>query len=224
MTERIVVINPNSTDAVTRAMDAAVDGFRFVGGPTIDCLTLAEGPPGIESQRDADGVIMPLLRLVEREDNRASAFVVACFSDPGVHTLREATARPVFGIAEAGLATALNLGNRVGIIAIRSGSIARQARFVRAMGIAERVAGSLAIDMGVVELDDRDRVLTRMTQVGMRLRDERGADVVIMGCAGMADYRAPLQDALGVAVVEPTQAALGMAIVAITAGYRRAAA
>jgi Asp/Glu/hydantoin racemase len=33
-----------------------------------------------------------------------------------------------------------------------------------------------------------------------------------MGCAGMARYRKPLQDELGIPVVEPTQAAVTMAI------------
>ena len=46
----------------------------------------------------------------------------------------------------------------------------------------------------------------------MALRDTDGADVVIMGCAGMARYRKPLQDELGIPVVEPTQAAVAMAI------------
>jgi Asp/Glu/hydantoin racemase len=33
-----------------------------------------------------------------------------------------------------------------------------------------------------------------------------------MGCAGMARYRAALEDTLGIPVVEPTQAAAAMAI------------
>ena len=33
-----------------------------------------------------------------------------------------------------------------------------------------------------------------------------------MGCAGMARYRKPLQDEIGIPVVEPTQAAVAMAI------------
>ena len=63
MGERIVVINPNSSEDVTEGIDAALDGLRLVGGPEIDCLTLADGPPGIESQRHVDGVIVPLCRL-----------------------------------------------------------------------------------------------------------------------------------------------------------------
>ena len=51
-----------------------------------------------------------------------------------------------------------------------------------------------------------------MVTVGKALREQHGADVVVMGCAGMARYRKPLQDAIGIPVVEPTQAAVTMAI------------
>jgi Asp/Glu/hydantoin racemase len=51
------------------------------------------------------------------------------------------------------------------------------------------------------------------------LRDEHGADVVVMGCAGMARYRAPLQQAIGLPVVEPTQAAVAMAIGRVRLGW-----
>ena len=46
---RITVINPNSSQAVTQSIDKALDPLRWAGGPLIDCLTLAEGPPGIET-------------------------------------------------------------------------------------------------------------------------------------------------------------------------------
>ena len=57
-----------------------------------------------------------------------------------------------------------------------------------------------------------------MVRVSEALRDEKGADVLVMGCAGMARYRAPLEDKLGIAVVDPVQAAVAMAIPAIRLG------
>ena len=64
MPYRILVVNPNSTDAVTQGIDEAMAPLRFPGGPEIRCVTLAEGPPAVESQSDADGVILPLCRLI----------------------------------------------------------------------------------------------------------------------------------------------------------------
>src|SRR5215472_874646 len=103
MRDPILVINPNSTVSVTDAIDDAMAPLRIPGGPEIACLTLDEGPPGVESQTDADGVIVPLCRLIRGQEANAAAFVIACFSDPGLYSAREATAKPVLGIAECGI-------------------------------------------------------------------------------------------------------------------------
>ena len=73
---RIRVINPNSNEAVTRNLDAALEPLRFDAGPEIVCSTLAEGPFGIETQSDVESVVMPLRRMVEA-DNSSDAFVIA---------------------------------------------------------------------------------------------------------------------------------------------------
>ncbi len=212
VTDSILVINPNSTEAVTRGIDEACEPLRIPGGPAVDCLTLEEGPPGIETQQHVDSVVEPLVRLVSRRERDHAAFVIACYSDPGIHALRELTEKPVLGIAECGILTALTLGHRFGVIAILQTSIARHLRYVGALGVTDRMAGELAVELRVTELADREKTFARMVEVGARLRDDHGADVVVMGCAGMARYREPLQDAIRVPVVEPTQAAVAMAI------------
>ncbi len=215
MSEPIIVINPNSTVAVTEDIDRALEPLRFQGGPGIECLTLAEGPPGIETQEHVDSVVAPIRRRVEAEDERAAAFVIACFSDPGLKEAREATAKPVFGIAESGLMSAMARAGRVGVIAILEASVERHRRFYRARGIESRVAGELPLDLGVLELAEEKVAFARMTEVGGRLRDESRAEVLVLGCAGMARYRARLEAALGVPVIDPTQAAVAMAIAAV---------
>ena len=209
---RILVINPNSTEAVTRGIDEAVEPLRMAGGPAIDCVTLKEGPPGIETQQHVDGVVQPLLRLVREKEAEYAAFVIACYSDPGLHSVREATKKPVLGISECGILTALTLGHRFGVIAILQKSIPRHLRYVGALGVTERLAAELPVGIPVVELSDEKKTFGRMVEVGKALRQQHGADVVVMGCAGMARYRKPLQDEIGVPVVEPTQAAVSMAI------------
>jgi Asp/Glu/hydantoin racemase len=212
MAERILVINPNSTEVVTRGIDEAVQPLRLEGGPAIDCVTLKEGPPGVETQQHVDGVVGPLLNLVSLKEKQYAAFVIACYSDPGLHSLREATKKPVLGIAECGILTALTLGQKFGVIAILKQSIPRHLRYVGALGVRERLAAELPVNLPVVELSNEKKTFGRMVAVGKALRDEHAADVVIMGCAGMARYRRPLQDEIGIPVVEPTQAAVAMAI------------
>jgi Asp/Glu/hydantoin racemase len=219
MGEPIVVVNPNSTAAVTSAIERALMPLCLAGGPAIECVTLAEGPPGIETQAHVEQVVQPLCRLVRTRAD-AAAFVIACFSDPGLHACREATARPVLGIAECGLLTALTRGERFGIIAILAGSLARHQRYVRQLGLTARFAGELPLGLGVVELADAGRTYERMRAVGTRLRDHDGADVLVLGCAGMAQYRAGLEAEVGLPVIDPTQAAVTMALGAVRLAKR----
>jgi Asp/Glu/hydantoin racemase len=216
---KILVINPNSTEAVTRGIDEACAPLRMPGGPAIEAVTLKEGPPGIETQQHVDGVVAPLLNLVRQSEGGYSAFVIACYSDPGLHALREATRKPVLGISECGILTALTLGQNFGVIAILQKSIARHLRYMGALGVMDRLAAELPVGLGVTELSDENKTFGRMVDVGKRLREAHGADVIVMGCAGMARYRKPLQDAVGIPVVEPTQAAVAMAIGRVRLGW-----
>ncbi|OSI21234.1 Asp/Glu racemase [Bradyrhizobium canariense] len=175
------------------------------------CQTLAEGPFGIESQADVDGVAMPLRRLVEG-DNSSAAFVIACYSDPGLQVCREGTDRPVFGIAECGVLTAMARAETFGVIAIAQRSIPRHMRYLRQMGLTERLAGERPLNMSVAETASGEGTLAKMIEIGRALRDEDGARAIVMGCAGMARHRRPLEDALGIAVIDPTQAAVTMAL------------
>lgn len=207
---RILVINPNSNTVVTAGLEEALRALAFPQGPEIVCMTLAEGPVGIESQADVESVVLPLRRVVQAQ--AAAAYVIACYSDPGLHACREIAPGPVFGIAEAGVMTALARGDRFGVIAIRAKSIRRHLRQIRSWGVLDRLAGERALEMSVAETASGAGTLARMVAVGRALRDEDGADVVVMGCAGMARHRTALQAELGIPVIDPTQAAVAMAL------------
>ena len=139
--------------------------------------------------------------------------------DAAATSAREATAKPVLGIAECGILTALTLGHRFGVISILAKSVPRHLRYIGAMGVSDRLAADLPIGLGVVELTDARATMARMQDVGTRLRDAHGADVLVMGCAGMARYRDELEDAVRLPVVEPTQAAVTMALGRVRLGW-----
>ncbi len=218
MTRPVVVLNPNSSQSVTDALDESLEPLRFSGGPPILCATLAQAPPAIESDEQVAAVVEPVCDYLRDHENDSGAFVIACFSDPGLHQARLASARPVFGMAECGLLTALAHGRRYGVVSILASSLPRHLRAMRDMGIAGRLAADLPLGLGVLELGDRALALERMVTVGSRLRDEHDADVIVLGCAGMAALRTPLEEKLGIPVIEPVQAAVSMAIRAVVLG------
>tara|TARA_B100000242_G_scaffold250372_1_gene191835 strand:- start:792 stop:1451 length:660 start_codon:yes stop_codon:yes gene_type:complete len=212
--KEIIVINPNSNEHVTSSMNTALEPLRLDNGPIIRSVTNVDGPSGIESQQDADTAALQVIDIIKR-NNSADAFVIACFSDPGIFAAREVTNKPVFGIAESGILTALSLGSSFGILAILDTSVPRHIRYIRSLGLEKRLAGDLAIGLGVAELSDEKKTFHRLQEVGRKLRDNSGASVLILGCAGMARYRLGLQESLGMAVVDPSQAAVSMALAAV---------
>jgi allantoin racemase len=211
---RILVINPNSNQAVTRGMADALKVLEITGGPKIECVTLEEGPFGIESQADIEAVTLPLKNLVTERDD-ANAYVIACYSDPGLQLCREGTSKPVLGIQECGVLTALAQGDRFGVIALANLSIKRHLRYLRQMGVLERLACERAANLSVHDSATGTETFDRLCEVGKELRDLDGAETIILGCAGMAAHRLPLAEYLKIPVIDPVQATTSMAMGAV---------
>jgi Asp/Glu/hydantoin racemase len=209
---RILVINPNCSTDCSAGIEAAIRPFRFPGGPLLDVATLAEGPPAIYGWRDWHNVVEPLCRLVEREP--ADAYVIACGSDPGIDAVRSVTRRPVFGVFRSAVAAAVARAERIGVIAIVDASKARHMLALRAMGLAERLAAEVALNVTMEALLDPDLARARLIAAARALA-EAGAGAVVLGCTGMAHHRAAIADAVGLPVIEPCQAGVLLATGAV---------
>ena len=205
-THRILVLNPNSTREVTDKMREGCRELLLPPTQEVVFATLESGPAGIESQRDVESVVLPTCAYFHA--NPAAAYVIGCFSDPGLLLAREELAAPVAGLAESSILAAMALGERFGIVAIKQGSIVRHKRAIGAIGATGRLAGDRALDLGIADLLDEERCIGRILEVGRLLRDEDRADVLILGCATMGIYRARIETTLGVPVIDPTQAAI----------------
>ena len=208
---QILVINPNSNQEVTKVIAKELQSFNFSDGPEIVCEDLPEGPFGIESKADIESVKLPLRNIVsERID--IDAFVIACYSDPGLKVCREATDRPVFGIQECGVQVAMTQGNRFGVIALQEDSIHRHLIYLKQMGVIGRFAKERAANLSVEECATGIKTFEKLFSVAQQLRDEDHADTIILGCAGMASHRSRLESKIGIPVIDPVKAAVSMAM------------
>jgi allantoin racemase len=206
---RILIINPNSSEACSAGISAVVAPFRFPGGPLLDVVTLNEGPPAIYSWRDWHAVVDPMCRLVER--TRADVYIIACASDPGIEAVRAATPKPVLGIFRSAVAAAVARSERFGVIGLVESSKARHRAALRAMGLEDRLAGEVAVNMPMDTLLDPAAARAALVAAGKDLA-AMGAETIILGCTGMAHHQAAVQDAVGLPMIEPCQAAAALAM------------
>ena len=198
---RIEVLNPNSSREVTALMAAGLAALPL--HHTIRCTEIAAAPIGIET--DAHVAQVAPMVAAHAAGMEADALVVACFSDPGLAAARQATRAPVVGIAESAYILALHLGQRFGVVSLGPSSVARHAAHIEKLGLTGRLAGDRAVGMTVAE-GHAPGALDRIAAVARVLKEEDGADVILLGCAGLGQSRAPLEDMLGLPVVDPVQA------------------
>ncbi len=212
----ILVINPNSSTGVTQGLEAALAPYALPGGPAFECIDIPASPATISSSEDVARAGLALAD-VARSRPDASAFIIACFSDPGLELLRSIVSQPVLGIQESGILTAMARADRFGIIALSERSVARHLLRIRQMGVLDRMAGEIGLS-GVSALDAGtcDRVLVETLEAGRALV-RQGAGAIVLGCAGFAPRRRRIEAELGVPVIDPVQAAAVIALGAVIA-------
>lgn len=206
----IFVLNPNSSASVTEGISAALNSFKGIGFE-VGCITSLEGPPGIETDQHVAEAAERLEGQI-RGLTSVSAVVVACFSDPGVEQTAPKYSFPVLGIREAAAKTALRLGKSFGVVAMGPASIPRHMAAFSEMGILDRVAGDRSVDLSMTDMLNCDVALPRLIETALKLRDVDGADVIVLGCAGMPSYKTEIEEATGLPIVEPCAAGVALAI------------
>jgi allantoin racemase len=206
---RVLVINPNASVEMT---DVIREQLHTVARPdvSVDVVNPPGAPPAIESALDEAACVPPMLTLVRAAQGRGyHAVVIACFSDPGLDAAREATDLPVVGIQDAAMHLAAQLGYRFSVLTTLAHRAPVRERAALNAGLDRRLASCLPLDLPVLEtVVDRDRVVERIVRVGRQAIDEDGAEVLILGCAGLGDLAARASALLGVPVIDPNAAAL----------------
>jgi allantoin racemase len=208
---RILVVNPNTTESMTALIERCA---RAVAGPgvLVDAVNPATGPAAVESSVDevraAPGVVQAVR---EGEATGYDGFVVACFGDPGLDAAREVASGPVVGIAEAGMRTATYLGRSFSVVTTLPRAIGPTRDLVRRYGLADQCAGVHACDIPVLGLEDPTarEVLAEACHEAL---EKDGSEVLVLGCAGMADLVPVLTKRLGVPVVDGVAAATATAV------------
>ena len=208
---RVTMVNPNSSERISTQVHDAVVPLADDLGVEVEVVTSKAGPPAIESDDDVIAAVEPMIEVAKK--NPADAYVVACFSDPGIGEMRTNLDAPVFGIAESAVLAAMSRGRRVGIISAVDEALPRHDRYWDRIGVAQRVVRDVATGRGVLDLESEE-AYSDVLEAGRELAGS-GADVVVLGCTGMTHLRVRLQDDLGLPVVEPCQAALRFAASAL---------
>ncbi|THH34205.1 Asp/Glu/hydantoin racemase [Aliishimia ponticola] len=207
----ILVINPNSSMGLTKAIETALLPLKPPNGSVFETMRIAHGPETISTQADAAQAALDIAEVVKSRPD-AGAFISACCSDPGVDLCRSLVPQPVPGIQEAGILTAMARADLCGVVALGPESAARHRLRMRQMGVESRLAGELSLpNVSAEDAGQSDEVFPQTVELGKDLTS-RGARALVLGCAGFSPRRAKLEAALRIAEIDPVVAAAAMSI------------
>ena len=218
---KILVINPNTSESMTAHL--ARELMQLKAPETeLTVVNPEHGPVSIESAYDEALAIPPTLALIKQaEQDGYDAAVIACFSDPGLHAARELVSIPVIGIQEATLHVAAQLGFRFTITTTFPKRVPAKIEAVKANGLEAKLASVRPLNMTVLEMDrDPECTKARLIEACQAAATEDGAEVVILGCAGLAGYAADVEAVTGMKVLDPSPIALKTAEMLVGLGLK----
>jgi allantoin racemase len=204
---RIRLVNPNTTASMTALIAEAARSVAGAG-VHVDAVSPSMGPSSIESHYDEALAVPGILAEVARgEAEGVDGYVIACFGDPGLDAARELARGPVVGIAEAGMRTATYLGRSFSVVTTLDRTRGRAWDLAHAYGVAAACRGVHACEIPVLELETSPDARDRITRACREALAGDESDVVVLGCAGMADLCAHVSEAVGAPVIDGVAAA-----------------
>jgi allantoin racemase len=209
---KLLVINPNTSAAMTAGIAAAA---RAVAAPGTQIVATQPsfGAASIESHYDdafAAAGVAEQVRLHAGDD--IAGVVIACFGDPGLDAAREACTAPVIGIAEAAFHAAAFISTGFSVVTTLTRTCVIAEHLLHKYGFDRVCRGVHGTDIPVLALEETSAEVVAQIEDAARTalaRDRSGA--IVLGCAGMADLAATLQQRLGVPVIDGVGAAVKFA-------------
>lgn len=223
---KIRVVVPIASDHFNR--EVATEFSAYGSSATeISVVSLEEGPQSIESECEEALVVPDFLRKCkEAEKFGCDAIICDCFGDPGVHAARELVNIPVIGAGESSMLLAAALGQRFSVVTVLPSVFNMIENLARRAGVGGKLASIRSVDIPVLELHDKERMVTALFEHMVQAIDQDRAHVLILGCTGMMGVAGQLRarlisKGLDVPVIDPVGAAVKHAETMVTLGVHQ---
>jgi len=208
---KLLLINPNTTQAVTDVVLAAARaGAR--PGTELQAVTGSFGPVVIGSRAENALAQHSVLQLAAAHAGGCDAVVLAVSLDTGLWACRELLRVPVIGMTEAGLLTGCSVATRIGIVTYgqRMGPLYRE--LAESYGLSARLAGIATLTVTPQQtFTQPQQVRAAMLAAALQLVERDGAEAVLLAGAAMATMASALQPEIDVPLLDGIRCAVALA-------------
>jgi allantoin racemase len=208
---RILVANVNTTTSMTdsivaQARSVAAPGTEIIGSTPRFGAESCEG--NFESYLAAVAVMDAIANYTEPFD----AVIQAGYGEHGREGLQELLNVPVVDITEAAASTAMFLGYKYSVVTTLDRAVPLIEDRLKLAGLDARCASVRASGMAVLELEeDPERAVESIVRESELAVSQDRAEVIVLGCGGMAGLNDKVRERTGVPVVDGVAAAVTIA-------------
>ncbi|WP_416362823.1 aspartate/glutamate racemase family protein [Pseudomonas sp. NFX183] len=208
---RILVVNVNTTESITetiaqQARAVASPGTEIVG------LTPYFGAESVEGNFESYLAAIAVMDRVMAYDQPFDAVIQAGYGEHGREGLQELLDVPVVDITEAAASTAMFLGHAYSVVTTLDRTVPLIEDRLKLAGLYQRCASVRASGMAVLELEEDPLAAMEaiVRQAERAIHDDK-AEVICLGCGGMAGLDEQIRQRTGVPVVDGVTAAVTIA-------------
>lgn len=178
----------------------------------VEVVGLERGPKSLETFYDAAYAVPEILKIAREKSSETDAIMINCFADPALDALREIADKVVLGAGETSMSVAIQLGPKFSVISV----LENTASWVRIqavkLGVEAKLASAIGVDIPVLDLEKNpERAVDAIVKSAREAIERDGAEVIILGCTGMATLAAKIKERIDVPIIEPAATTLKMA-------------
>ena len=208
---RILVLNVNTTASMTRAIG---DSARQVASPGTEIVELTPdfGADSCEGNFESYLAALAVMDKVANYPEPFDAVIQAGYGEHGREGLQELLDVPVVDITEAAASTAQFLGHKYSVVTTLDRAVPLIEDRLKLAGLTDRLASVRASGLGVLELEsDPQRAVEAIVEQSRAAVEQDKAEVICLGCGGMAELEEQVAAATGVPIVDGVRAAVTIA-------------
>ena len=208
---QILVLNVNTTETMTRTIAAQAQAIASAGTEIIG-LTPRIGAESVEGNFESYLAAIAVMDCVIKYDGPFDAVIQAGYGEHGREGLQELLNVPVVDITEAAASTAMFLGRRYSVVTTLDRTVPLIEDRLKLAGLDARCASVRASGLAVLELEeDPDRAIEAIVREAELAVSHDKAEVICLGCGGMAGLDEKVRERTGVPVVDGVSAAVTIA-------------
>lgn len=218
---KILVANPNSSQPVIEVIERSARSKVVNPDTEIIMLRNYRGTKGIDctfaDYQSAWSIMREIIKKVESE--KIDAVVLAGFGNLGIYALKEALSIPMLSMSETSMTIAAMMGHKFTVLTTMRNNIPLLEDLVRLYCLEGKCASVRGIDINVEEcVTHRERAMNGLKEEILKIVEQDGAEVVILGSAGLCGYNEDLQELAKIPVLDPVAVTVKMAEMMVETG------